>query len=354
MTINELGEKLKAERISQGKKLEDIMARTKLSRRSLEAIEDGDLAGLPEHVYTKGFIRAYAKVLGMPLDELMEEVDNIYGVTKDSGLPTENSVHAGMEDQYKPPPDLHRPPRLGKWIKRLVIVAVLVILAVIAWRYANDGVWPWQDHNATVSEHSPTPTNLSEQTQPGARTLPASPILNPTLPAPDNDLDRLAENHTAGTAQAQAPTAPDGRGQTDGQPAQPATAPAQPSPTVVQPVPATPAQPRASTPTPAVTQRPTPARTQPGSDPSGTAATSGRRASTTQTPTSRDQTRPAASSGGSIAPLEDYAPLHGRPMTINQPPSETRRERHPSGSGSLSPVLPAAPNQSSPGSVPRP
>ena len=43
----------------------DVSASTKVPRSSIELLESGDLQGLPAHVFVRGFIRSYARAVGI-------------------------------------------------------------------------------------------------------------------------------------------------------------------------------------------------------------------------------------------------------------------------------------------------
>lgn len=66
---------LKAAREAKGMTLEDVFKKTRISTVNLEALERGDFHRLPPPVYTKNFIRLYARAVGIeegPLLELYE------------------------------------------------------------------------------------------------------------------------------------------------------------------------------------------------------------------------------------------------------------------------------------------
>ncbi len=60
-----IGSELKAARESRKIKLETVSERTKIPIKYLEALEENRFDIFPSHTYAKGFIRAYAKVVGM-------------------------------------------------------------------------------------------------------------------------------------------------------------------------------------------------------------------------------------------------------------------------------------------------
>src|SRR5258707_12457590 len=65
------GEELRREREIRGISLKEIADATKISKRFLEAIERNDHRTLPAPVFTRGFIREYARYLGLNADEIV-------------------------------------------------------------------------------------------------------------------------------------------------------------------------------------------------------------------------------------------------------------------------------------------
>lgn len=65
------GESLQQERELRGIMLEDISARTKVNIRFLEAIEHDDFSVLPAKAFAKGFLRSYARVVGLDEDVVL-------------------------------------------------------------------------------------------------------------------------------------------------------------------------------------------------------------------------------------------------------------------------------------------
>jgi cytoskeleton protein RodZ len=67
-----LGEFLRRERELRHISLDDVAERTKISRRYLEAIEEGQYDRLPGETFVRGFIRSYAQSVGLdPQDTLL-------------------------------------------------------------------------------------------------------------------------------------------------------------------------------------------------------------------------------------------------------------------------------------------
>jgi len=67
-----VGEFLRRERELRYVSLDDVAERTKISRRYLEAIEEGQYDRLPGETFVRGFIRSYAQSVGLdPEDTLL-------------------------------------------------------------------------------------------------------------------------------------------------------------------------------------------------------------------------------------------------------------------------------------------
>lgn len=61
--------------------LADIQARTHIARGTLEALERGEFHRLPADVYVRGFLRAYAREVGLDPAEVLAQYDGLRGQT---------------------------------------------------------------------------------------------------------------------------------------------------------------------------------------------------------------------------------------------------------------------------------
>jgi cytoskeleton protein RodZ len=80
--MNKLGERFRVARESQGISLSQAAAETRIMQRYLVALEEGDYVNLPGDVYARGFIRNYARLLGLPADELIDLYRQEHGGTE--------------------------------------------------------------------------------------------------------------------------------------------------------------------------------------------------------------------------------------------------------------------------------
>lgn len=71
--MNEVGEKLKEARKAKGYTLDDLQQMTKIQKRYLIAVEEGNLDVLPGKFYARAFIKQYADTVGLNGEELLKE-----------------------------------------------------------------------------------------------------------------------------------------------------------------------------------------------------------------------------------------------------------------------------------------
>jgi cytoskeleton protein RodZ len=67
------GENLKLERLKRKMTLEQISSSTKISTRMLQALEEEKFGQLPGGIFNKGFVRAYARTLGIDEDQAVAD-----------------------------------------------------------------------------------------------------------------------------------------------------------------------------------------------------------------------------------------------------------------------------------------
>ncbi|MBK9165331.1 MAG: helix-turn-helix domain-containing protein [Acidobacteria bacterium] len=79
-----LGEKLREAREERGLSIGEVAEQTRISSLYLESIERDDYKPLPGGIFNKGFVKSYAKFVGLDENEAVQEYSRI--VTKTEGL----------------------------------------------------------------------------------------------------------------------------------------------------------------------------------------------------------------------------------------------------------------------------
>ena len=74
--LQQIGSNLRELRQKHSLSIEEIAARTQIQARLIRAIEEGNIAVLPEPVYVRGMVRRYADLLGLNGSDLSNDIPN--------------------------------------------------------------------------------------------------------------------------------------------------------------------------------------------------------------------------------------------------------------------------------------
>jgi cytoskeleton protein RodZ len=162
--MGSFGENLRREREMRGVTLQEISAATKISVRFLKSIENEEFSRLPGGIFSRSFVRAYARYLGLDEDPLLEEYQQAAKAKADVDL-----------SQFSPPKAFSRPERHSRHALWAVVIAVgLLALGFTLWRHSHR---PLQVPVATKSAPagSPAPPTVSSPGgSPAGSTQPAA------------------------------------------------------------------------------------------------------------------------------------------------------------------------------------
>ncbi len=248
------GETLRQGRESKNWSLPDVALRLNLTVTSLSHVETGDFEKLPGHTFARGYIRAYAKLLGLDQTALVQQFDHYTGTDAHG-----SNVHSLGR--------IEEPVRLSHNILRIVSLLLLVVLV-------GAGFFWWQDQ-ASMRGKEQAGINLEHvEVESADGTTQIHPLDEPEdqavadAKAPQGAPLSLPAGTSASDVTATTPVAP----------AAPSTVttPAPVAPAHVTPAPVVPAAPAHTAPVvPTTTVAPTTATTTPVTSPSSpsTAAT---------------------------------------------------------------------------------
>ena len=230
------GDTLRQARESNGWSLAEVALKLNLTTTSLGNLEAGAFDKLPGHTFARGYIRAYAKLLGIDQAVLVQEFDQFTG-TDSQG----SSVH-GLGR-------IEEPVRVSHTILR--IVSLLLLIAVVGGGF----VW-WQDQTSQRTKDLTSNAMEHVEVESADGTTQIHPLDEPEdqavvqgQAAPETPVTAeqpAPEVAPAATAAVPAPVAPAAAAHTPAAPV--AQAPALAAP-VQAPAPAAPAAPAISPPT---------------------------------------------------------------------------------------------------------
>jgi len=162
--MGSFGENLRREREMRGVTLQEISAATKISVRFLKSIENEEFSRLPGGIFSRSFVRAYARYLGLDEDPLLEEYQQAANSKADVDL-----------TQLSPPRAFSRPQRPSRHALWAVVVAVgLLALGFTLWRYSHRPLpVPVASQSPPAGSPAP-PTSSSPKGPPAGGTQPAA------------------------------------------------------------------------------------------------------------------------------------------------------------------------------------
>jgi cytoskeletal protein RodZ len=164
------GDWLRRQREMREINLRDIADRTKISLRYLEAMEADRFDLLPAPIFAKGFLREYARYVGLSPDDVVNHYLSVHHPDELPGDPKEDT-----KSRSRPKPlDAGQPPVRRSWSYGLVLalagLVLLVLVAVIA--YLADRR---EEEPAAASQAPPIAAPPAPVARPGAPPPAAEP-----------------------------------------------------------------------------------------------------------------------------------------------------------------------------------
>jgi cytoskeleton protein RodZ len=178
------GENLRREREMRGVTLQEIAAATKISVRFLLALEEEEFTKLPGGIFTRSFIRAYAKYLGLDEERVLAEYH--------------------LVAQARPDVDLTRltvtNPEARREASRAPIITLALAVVLLGGGY---GIFRYSRRASTESGSIPTPAPVP----PAAPSAASTGEVSTPAAAPES-AQPLAERSTASSPAAASSGAP--------------------------------------------------------------------------------------------------------------------------------------------------
>jgi cytoskeleton protein RodZ len=170
--MGSFGERLRREREMRGVTINEIAESTKISRRHLEALENEDFDSLPGGIFNKGFVRAYARFLGIDEDQAVADY------TASSNETPEPEDKFPLEIHDLPDPKLN--PKRSTLPLILALLALLAVLAIF-WTKSRSHPTENLDSNAATGS-SPTPEVAPAPASPSPHPSRETPAARPQPP----------------------------------------------------------------------------------------------------------------------------------------------------------------------------
>lgn len=150
----ECGRQLRRTREKLGLSLDDVAAELRLGTFQIQALEDDDWTKLPGTTYARGYLKSYARLLGLDADQLMAgaSTQEIEITRKEPEI--EARKPAAPEPDEEPEPAAG-PSRARTWIGAGAL-GVLVLLAAAYWQNREGGdLLPDVTGSGETAQHDP-------------------------------------------------------------------------------------------------------------------------------------------------------------------------------------------------------
>lgn len=122
-----IGQQLLEARQSQGLSLSDVANKLKLSKRQIDAIENNRFSELPGNTFVRGFVRNYARLLEVPVEPLMAQLELV--LPKSEAVP----VLPSLRDAAQPLPLEGKPFWMSIQFALVVLGVTVVSVVAVFW-----------------------------------------------------------------------------------------------------------------------------------------------------------------------------------------------------------------------------
>ncbi|MEC0231497.1 helix-turn-helix domain-containing protein [Paenibacillus alba] len=188
--MSDLGFILRKTRLEKKISLEDLQEVTKIRKRYLEAIEEGNYKVLPGSFYVRAFIKSYAEAVGLDPTEVL----NMYQSTNPSPV-VEKPV---VENIRKNRTSVRNTEKLSRWASSVMFICFILLIFGIVYYYT------YKNYKGTPADEKPSQTQSSRIT---TSTSPATGTNANSIPNASSD-GKVAPLSTATSTPAPTPTPP--------------------------------------------------------------------------------------------------------------------------------------------------
>lgn len=167
-----LGEKLRLAREAKGMELRDVADNTRIALEYLKSIEEDNYKSLPGGIFNKGFVRSFAKIVGVDEKEALADYNDLMAQQGTiTTIPDDEPISNRNKSLTYDTPS-------GSPLTR-ILLALVVLGLVGAGIYF--GLQYWQNRAANSVLEAPSPTPATNTVTNSATPTPVAPSLSDGL-----------------------------------------------------------------------------------------------------------------------------------------------------------------------------
>jgi len=171
--INELGRRLTEERVERGWSVQDVARELRLSPFQVNALENGSYDELPGDTYVRGYLRAYARLLRIPVDQVL----SLHSQASPGAPNPDNALAPRVRREAR------SSDRLMKVVTGLLVI-VVVLMLVLWWQGRGSGLTLESTDNQSATRTSPAAGEPARLPAVGGAQRQAMETPPPSQPAP--------------------------------------------------------------------------------------------------------------------------------------------------------------------------
>jgi len=199
--MESIGEFFRQVRETKGLTVDEVASKTRIRTDFVKALEDGNFAKLPDQVFARGFVRSYARSLGLDEDDAIHRFDQSAGAYYDKHVERERLRVRQAEEERK-----------RKANRKAVAIAIGIAIITLIFLLSRE-----QSSLLVRRSSSDLPVSASKRTAPSipeSQGAPPSPAAEEVPPAPKTKPSespvasaKPAVENSAGPVTGPAPTA---------------------------------------------------------------------------------------------------------------------------------------------------
>lgn len=150
--MTELGNRLKEAREAKGMSLDDLQNVTKIQKRYLIGIEEGNYEMMPGKFYVRAFIKQYCEAVGLDSDEIFDQYKNDVPVVYNEEVPDQLSRVQTKTKSTVKTEESKFVASLPKILGTIFVILAAVLIYLLVSNYVSNSNNETEDKNETTSE----------------------------------------------------------------------------------------------------------------------------------------------------------------------------------------------------------
>ncbi|HKO30645.1 MAG TPA: RodZ domain-containing protein [Nitrospiraceae bacterium] len=176
--MESIGEFFRQVRETKGLTIDEVASKTRIRTDFVKALEDGNFAKLPDQVFARGFVRSYARSLGLDEDDAIHRFDQSAGAYYDKHVERERLRVRQAEEERK-----------RKANRKAVAIAIGIALVTLIFLLSREQSSllvrrSSSDIPTSAAKRIPPPIPESQDAPPSqpAEAVPSAPKAKPSEP----------------------------------------------------------------------------------------------------------------------------------------------------------------------------